>query len=138
MLWSDLKKLIRRHSPHPGTIQFPKQDGGNSPLDIQTILDLRRPQRHGLIHTGYSYNDYMRDSVVANGSWFNGEIPKRGWKGTNTTDDRPARGWLQTLQILLEEGTIRPSRELDLLMGERSFDRAPQWNQLHYDEVAHD
>jgi hypothetical protein len=138
MYWHDLKKIILRHAPHPDQIQFPKQDGGYSPLDIQTILDLTLPKRRGLIHTGYSYDDYMRDSVVANGSWFNGEIPRLGWKGYNMTTERPARGWLQTLQILLEEGTIRPSAELDRLMGERSFDRAPVWQQLHYNEVAHD
>lgn len=136
MYWTDLKKLIRRHAPHPGLIQFPKQDGGYSPLDIQTILDLGLPRRNGLIHTGYTYNDWIRDSVVVNGSWFNGEIPKIGWKGTNSTDDRPARGWLQTLQILLDEGTIRPSRELDVLMGERTIERVPQWQRTHYDRVA--
>lgn len=131
MFWNDLKRLIWRHALHPHLIQFPKQDGGYSPLDIQTILDLGLPKRKGIVYTGHNYDDFLRDSIVCNGSWLNGEIPKIGWPGDGEKV-RPARGWKQTLAILLKEGTIRPSRELDLLMEEDTKQASPDWMRIHY------
>jgi hypothetical protein len=136
MYWSEFSRLIRRHAPHPASILFLKHDG--TPQDIQTICDLNRPRRHGQLFTGHTYEDLMRDAFVCNAAWLNGEIPLVGWKGTDINTDRPARGAITTIKILLTEGAIRPSRELDALLGESSWKHSPREIALHYDEVNDD
>lgn len=136
MDWSSFARLIRQHAPYPSSILFIKQDGYAIPTDIVTICDLRLPHRKGLLHTGHTYDDVMRDSQVCNASWLNGEIPMRGRPGTDIVSDRPIRGVQGTLKILLEQGSIRPSTTLDHLLGADSREWCPSDMRIHYNEVV--
>jgi len=92
-------------------------------LNIVTILDGNKPARDGFISTGYSQDDWMRDAMLCNSSWWNGCIPMRGDAGSvvkneagEETVTMPVRGVRGTLLQLLNEEVISITPEVKALL----------------------
>ena len=124
MYWDDFANLIYRNSSPESFIRI------YSPTKLTphicTICDYHLPRRAGVIYTGNSAEDINRDSMICNASWFNGSIPMKGWPGqvdevNNKVTQDPARGAVQTLQILARAGVVLPTVEIKMLFDAKWF-----------------
>ena len=124
MYWDEFAQFIHRNSALESRVRI------YSPTkltpSICTICDYHLPRRAGLINTGNYMDDLNRDSIVCNASWFNGSIPMKGWPGqvdktTQQVTQQPARGVVQTIQILARGGVLRPTTEVKMLLDAKWF-----------------
>jgi hypothetical protein len=141
MYFDDFRKLLRRHQSPQARLDFLYSRWG--PSDVVSMVDFHLPKRHGVVTTGWSEQDWHRDSFVCNVGFLDGEVPMIGWGGvfreqrtpfdpTPGFTKRPCRGWKQAVQILLRQGVIIPSRELDIILGGDSRAQATNENRIHY------
>jgi hypothetical protein len=115
LYWDEFAPILQRNRAPNANLRF-HPPHRNSPQDIVTIVDANYPLRNYLINTGYSEDDWQRDSIVCNASWLNGEIPLRG-RFIDPKTDRPVRGVVEVLGIMLHNGCLCPTSEISYLLG---------------------
>lgn len=135
LYWFEINGIIRRNlAPstrlriYPPTIYQPQ---------LVTICDYSRRRLKDILYDPEMEGHGVAETEIArvcNGSWVRGECPlegKRGfvWEDRETgklTQVGEIRGVRALVQILLQEGVVRPSEELTMLMGDDSNKCAPR------------
>lgn len=141
MYFGDFARLVRRYASPSSQLQFLKTRSG--PSDVVTIMDYSLPRRNGVCLTGWTEQDWYRDSVVCNVGYLGGEIPLYNIHGKFVTQNsesqkvghfekRPARGVIDALSVLLKDAVICPSSELDTIIGMDTRRLCPSYMRLLY------
>jgi len=122
MMWDDLRGLIRRNQTSNADIRY-YRDRTKNPFNI-AIFDRKLTRRKPEIgvSTGWEHEDNWRDSHICEAAFFGGEIPMEGSTGSydnqnNKFIEKPYRGALAVLEIMLNEGCLRRTDELRELFG---------------------
>jgi len=121
LFWFEFAPIIRRAQARGCSIHIVPP---STKLGIVTLLDGNKPLRDGCIDTGYSSDDWSRDSIICNSSWHNGalpiySIPGYVYRDQETWDEitvMPVRGVIGTLEMLLSEKVITETPEVKELM----------------------
>jgi len=115
MWFDDFRALIRRNQSSNANVQYYRVKDGD-PLKI-SIFDRGFPRRNPdtLTFVGYGEHDHWKDSFICAAAFFGGEIPMEGSNGTYEGDkciERPYRGALAALIMLIQAGSLRRTDEL--------------------------
>lgn len=121
LYWFEFAPIIKRAERASSSLRF---SAPNRSLKITTIIDGQLPSRKGKVATGHDETDHLRDSIICNAGWVDGcipirTIPGRVWKDPLTLEERtqmPVRGVRDVLAILLNDGCIRKTEEVELLL----------------------
>jgi hypothetical protein len=134
LYWFEIARIIRDNlapSTHlriyPPILRQPQ---------LVTFCDFSRRRLRELVYDPAMPGHHEAETEMArvcNGSWLAGECPMRGWqRGVVRTETggwrmrEEVRGVHQLVQILLQEGVLRPSHELAMLLGSDSGEWAPR------------
>ena len=104
--WSEFIPFLQRNRTSTPRLRFygPTKDQP----DKMTICDFDLPRRKGKeVAFAWEEKDWFLNSQVVVGGWDEGYIPFRGW-----AEPRPIRGAIAVAKIMLEEGSLRRSDEV--------------------------
>jgi len=122
MYWGDFIALVWRNRV-PNVI--PHFVRGKAHPNLVTIADTNIPYRDHYLKTGHTWADWWSNSQVCNASYLGvGEIPRRSWV-INEAAGEKVIGYKDTVYRLLKERVLRPTLEMDAIIGEDSRIRAP-------------
>ncbi len=111
----DFQKLVDRNKYHRSDFRYYVSNGGFR--NTFSICDFSLPDRSTHTETGYSQDDWYRDSFVCNVGLLDGSIPLRNNKSIWNYDTRkwekwPHRGAMRTMEILVAHNCVQDTREV--------------------------
>lgn len=130
MYTDDFVALVRANKHPWAALNFLKTRFG--PADVISILDYTYPRRDPPCVTGYSGFDWYTSSLICNftseeqpangldGIWIEEARDKYGNITPAHWGQRPATGYIQVLERLLNHGVLIPTRTLDLLLNQNT------------------
>ncbi len=115
MYWDEFVPFIKRNRAHWSLLRFHAPDPPRTPPDIVTIVDAHLPVRCELLKTKWGHKtDWVRDSIILNVGWLKGEVPMVA--SNLVGGQRPVRGVVSAIDIMLTQGVLRPSKEVEYIL----------------------
>lgn len=130
MYWDEFAQILRRNATPSAQLKFEIHRTGRN--GTVSIVDGDLPRREGLIPYEHTENDWWQQSFVCNAAWVNGEIPLDSVILDENDVHKMFRGARTTVKLMLGHGSLRPSMELDTLLGESSSKSAQNWTRFMY------